>query len=105
MGRPRLDIDLELVEDLAKIHCTNLEIASIVGCEATLLGKGRFSAIISKGREAGKMSLRRKMWETAMGGNVTMQIWLSKQYLGCREPVDVKSQDNVAVTISDRTGL
>lgn len=93
MARPGpkgLNLDLELIEKLAAIHCTNLEIAATVGCDASLLSKPRYSEIIQKGRERGKISLRRKMWDTAMGGNVTMQIWLSKQYLGMTEKVEEK---------------
>lgn len=75
-------IDLGLIEKLAAIHCTNTEIASTVGCDSSLLSKPKYSEIITKGKERGKMSLRRKMWDTAMNGNVTMQIFLSKQMLG-----------------------
>jgi hypothetical protein len=35
--------------------------------------------------EAGKSSLRRLQWKSALGGNVVMQIWLGKQYLGQRD--------------------
>lgn len=85
MARPRLKIDLDQVEKLAAINCTNTEIAAVLGCDSSLLSKPRFSGVIAKGRERGKMSLKRKMWDTAMGGNVTMQIWLSKQMLGYTE--------------------
>ena len=75
-------LDLHLIEKLAAIHCTNTEIAAMLGCDSSLLSKPKYSEIIAKGRERGKTSLRRKMYETAMGGNVTMMIWLSKQILG-----------------------
>ena len=88
MARPRKDIDLTLVEKLAAIHCTNTEIASVVGIDVSGLSRPRFAQIILKARERGKMTLRRKMFETAMGGNVTMQIWLSKQYLGMAEKIE-----------------
>lgn len=83
MGRPKgTTLDLETIEKLAVIHCSNTEIAAIIGCDASLLSKPLYSEIIAKGKDKGKMSLRRKMYETAMGGNVTMMIWLSKQILG-----------------------
>src|SRR5271165_1222627 len=82
MARPSKDLDLDLIEKLAAIHCTNTEIAATIGCDSSLLSKPRYSEIITKGRERGKLSLRRKMWDTANNGNVTMMIWLSKQYLG-----------------------
>ena len=88
MARPFKGIDLELVEKLASIHCTNKEIAAVVDCDPSLLSKKRYSEIIEKGKERGKIGLRRKMFETAMNGNVTLMIWLSKQYLGFTEKVE-----------------
>jgi len=32
--------------------------------------------------ESGKSILRRLQWQAALGGNITMQIWLGKQLLG-----------------------
>lgn len=93
MARPFKGIDLDLIEKLAAIHCTNTEIAATVGCDSSLLSKPRYSGIIAKGKERGKTSLRRKMFETAMGGNVTMMIWLSKQLLG---HVDKKEIDHTS---------
>ncbi len=90
MARPRKGFDLEVIEKLAVIHCSNTEIAAIIGCDVSLLSKPRYSQCIAKGKERGKMSLRRKMFDTAMGGNVTMQIWLSKQYLGFADKVESK---------------
>ncbi len=84
MGRPRLKIDSKLVEDLAGIHCTNEEIASIVGCSKDTLER-RFAAILSKGRNEGKNRLRRLQWNAATKGNVVMLIWLGKQLLHQRD--------------------
>ncbi len=90
MARPRKGFDLEVIEKLATIHCTNVEIAAWVGCDSSLLSRPRYAEVIAKGKEKGKMSLRRKMFDTAMSGNVTMQIWLSKQYLGFADKVESK---------------
>lgn len=83
-GRPKKDIDPNLVYDLAKIHCTKEEIAIIVGCHVDTL-YARFSDVLRKGDEEGKNSLKRKMYEVAMQGNVQMLIWLSKQRLGHKD--------------------
>jgi hypothetical protein len=85
-GPKGLGVDLVLMEKLAAIHCTNTEIAAMLGCDHSLLSKPKYSIIIAKGKEKGKLTLRRKMFETAMNGNVTMMIWLSKQLLGFTEP-------------------
>jgi hypothetical protein len=83
---------MEMVERLASIHCTNTEIGSALSFDPSILSKPKYSEIVAKGRERGKLSLRRKMMETAMNGNVTMQIWLSKQYLGMSDKLEQKSE-------------
>ena len=97
MARPKLKIDESLVEKLAAIQCTPREIGAIVGCsEDTILG--RFSALVSKGKEHGRMSLRRAMFKRAISGNATMMIWLSKQYLGMTDKVESKEDKTIELT-------
>lgn len=81
MARPRLKIDPQQVEALAALHCTNVEIAAFFGCHVDTV-RDRFSTELAKGREKGKIKLRRLQWQSAENGNVTMQIFLGKQYLG-----------------------
>ena len=81
MARPKRVIDLRQVVKLAELHCNDREIAAVVGVSEDTLHR-RFAEEIGKARERGKTSLRRVMWRTAMKGNVTMLIWLGKQYLG-----------------------
>lgn len=94
MGRPAKDLDPKLIKDLAMIHCTKEEIATIMGCNVDTL-YANFSEIMREGDEEGKKSLKRKMHEIAMGGNVTMLIWLAKQRLGHRD----RQPDEVASTV------
>ena len=77
-------IDRDLVFKLACIQCSDQEIAEVVGTTAGNLRK-RFGKILDKGKEEGKKSLRRAMWEKAMNGDTRVQIFLSKQYLGMRD--------------------
>lgn len=91
MGRKPLEIDEKLVFDLAKIHCTYNEIASVCQCSVLTLSR-RFDALIKRGYEESKSSLRRQMFKVAERGNVSMMIWLSKQHLGFRD----KQPDEVA---------
>ena len=91
MARPARPIDLKLVEDLARIHCTEAEIASVLGFTPEGFRKRKrrqpeLVGVVEKGREAGRTSLRRLQWQSASKGNVVMQIWLGKQILGQREP-------------------
>ena len=95
MARPRAKIDATQVEKLAELQCTLREIAGFCGCDEKTL-RNRFSAEIAKGREAGKISLRRAQWKAALGGNVTAQIWLGKNHLGQSDKVEQKIDAEVA---------
>lgn len=89
-GRPKIQIDYQQAEQLASIWCTEEEIASILGCSVrTLQRDEEFCRVYKKGLNQGKMSLRRTQVASAMDGNVTMQIWLGKQYLGQRDQVEI----------------
>src|SRR6266566_828926 len=87
-GKPRLDrpkkfVDLELVEKLAHIQCTQEEISATLGVSVdTLTRHKHFAAIFKRGTENGRKSVRRMQFESATKGSVAMQIWLGKQYLG-----------------------
>jgi hypothetical protein len=84
VGRPKIEIDEELLYKLATIHCTMKEMVDIMGVSQDTL-KRNYAHIIDKGKSDGKMRLRRKQIEVAMSGNHTMLIWLGKQMLGQSE--------------------
>lgn len=77
-------IDRDLVYKLACIQCTDQEIAEVVGISAENLRK-RFGKVLDKGKQEGRKSLRRSMWEKAINGDTRVQIFLSKQYLGMKD--------------------
>jgi hypothetical protein len=115
-GRPKIDIDYDLVAKLAQIQCTVAEMAAILNLSISKLkADSLFMAIHKKGLEDGKRSLRRLQWDKAKGiegvlardddgkllfndkghaivltpgapPDTAMQIWLGKQYLGQKEP-------------------
>ena len=58
-GRPRKEIDTDLLYKLANIHCTMKEMVDIIGVSEDTL-KRRYAGIIDKGRAEGKMRLRKK---------------------------------------------
>jgi hypothetical protein len=97
-GRPKIVIDWELVQKLAHIQCTQTEIASTVGVSVdTLHRHAEFAEVYKRGSEGGKKSLRRMQFESATKGNVTMQIWLGKQYLGQRDNLDQRINTEVQI--------
>lgn len=87
-GRPRIDINWDEFEKLCGMHCTQAEIADWFRCDVVTIenrckvqyGK-TFYNVYQEKKGKGNISLRRKQWQIALGGNVTMLIWLGKQYL------------------------
>jgi hypothetical protein len=51
--------------------------------------QGNPAEYFAEKRQRGFISLRRQCWQVALQGNPTMLIWLSKQYLGMAEPLNV----------------
>ena len=91
MARPKKEIDYESVEKLARLQCTQEEIANFLNISVrTLQRDDEFCRIYKKGMDNGKMSLRRIQFKLAEK-NTSMAIFLGKQYLGQR---DVIEQDN-----------
>ena len=132
IGRPPIRIDYELVERLARIHCTHEEIATALDVSVSLLEHSdKFLQVYKKGLENGRKSLRRLQWEKAQGyepellkdsdGNIvtddkgkpvmarpatlpdtTMLIWLGKQLLGQRDRQELEIAHQVTVKLDDQ---
>lgn len=85
-GRPKKPIDEKLVYELAKIHATMKEIAAACDCSVDTLERN-FADLIHKGKDEGRITLRRMQWNAAQRGNVTMMLWLGKQILDQTEKV------------------
>lgn len=91
MGRRPIEFgekEWDQISKLCALHCTGEEIAGIMGCSLDTLETKildahgvRFSEFFREKAASGKMSLRRKQYEAAMGGNPTLLIWLGKQWL------------------------
>ena len=103
MGRPKKNIDWNVVSGLCRIQCTQQEIASVLDIsEDTLVRRIKskykltFAEYYKKESSSGRISLRRAQFARAMGtkdrngnykndGSVPMLIWLGKQYLNQAE--------------------
>lgn len=82
VGRDKTVVPPDQVEELANLGCTDRDIANFFGISESSL-RYNFSDNLIKGRELLKIKLRKAMIKSAIiNENVTMQIWLSKQWLG-----------------------
>lgn len=94
-GRPKKILTedaLKLIESLARIMCTEQEIADCLNTTPDTLHNDENDAVfriaIKKGQSQGKQSLRREQWKLAQKGNASMLIWLGKQWLGQTDKVE-----------------
>lgn len=83
-GQPKKILDEDMLFKMAADDCTVFEIASVLGCSRETI-YANYSDTLRRGRDEGNCSLKRKMFEIAMSGNVTMLVWLSKQRLGYKD--------------------
>ena len=80
-GTNKKVIPFDEVDKLARLHCSYAEIAKWFDIPEDTL-KYNFRDRIEQGYERTKQKLRSKQLEVALGGNVTMLIWLGKNMLG-----------------------
>lgn len=93
-GRPRLELDLEEIEELAEEGNTAEDIAAALGIGRTTLYKRKDAkAAFDKGRASLRVNLRHWQIQTARSGNVSMLIWLGKQLLGQSEQPVLKKDE------------
>ena len=101
MGRPRIQFDLDEVEKLGILQCTYEEVAAFFGCHVDTITQRMkqkaFSEAFTKGRDNGKSSLRRAQYRAAINGNVSMMIWLGKQWLGQKDKQEIGGPDGGAI--------
>lgn len=102
MARKKIEIDKSNFEKLCGLQCTKEEISGFFDCSEDTIERwcrteygDSFAVVFSKKRSPGKISLRRTQWRLAEK-NVTMAIWLGKQYLGQSE-----NARNVSVEFED----
>lgn len=95
-GRPRIELDYNTIDKLCAIQCTGEEIASVLNIDYDTLNRRikqdtdmSFTEYFIKKAGNGKASLRRRQFELAANGNVTMLVWLGKQYLGQSDKSDI----------------
>ena len=87
-GRPKKDIDEKLVEDAIAIGKTVANVALLVSVAKRTLERN-CAAAIERGRARRNSSLQEAQYKAAVDkGNVTMMIWLGKQWLNQKDKVD-----------------
>ena len=98
-GRPLAPIDKTQFENLCFMQCTLEEISSFFRVNENTIRRfckreydETFETTYKRASAGGKTSLRREQWKSAKNGNVTMQIWLGKQWLGQAEKTESRAE-------------
>jgi len=89
IGRKKTVIPEEQVLELARLHCTDKEMADFFEVPLSTF-TDNFRDIIKKGRLETKQRLRKAQLKMALNGDRTMLIWLGKNILGQSEnPIQI----------------
>jgi hypothetical protein len=88
-GRKAVNIDLEQVEKLCGLQCTDDELASFFGVSPRTIERRKsqpgFADAMARGKAKGRLSLRRSLWGLAAKGNPAANIFLAKNLLGYKD--------------------
>lgn len=109
MGRPKINIDKKIFENLCAIQCTEIEICGCFDCCEDTLNKwckenyrnenGKpmtFSEVFAVKRQKGRASLRRSQFRMAEK-NANMAIWLGKQYLDQKDEARIETESRISI--------
>lgn len=102
MGRKKIDIDWGIVNNMLENFCEGTEVAAALGISFDTLDrriKDKFSVDFAyykaQKRAVGKSGLRQLQLKSAKEGNVTMQIWLGKNYLEQSDKQEIDHTVNI----------
>ena len=106
--RPKIPISLKQVEALAAQGLTRKQIAESLGISpATVYDRQRkdedFKAAIKRGKAKGIAKVSNALFQQAIKGNITAQIFYLKTQAGWKEKdrLDVKQQGSVQINFVD----
>lgn len=91
-------VNEEQLEMLAGMGCTMIEMAVFFKCSVDTLSRN-YADVISRGRETGKASVRRMMWEHGKKGNSTALKYLVTNILKERieDPFNIMGLNEIGV--------
>lgn len=90
-------VDENLIRDSAEVQCSDAEIAELCGVSLEELME-TFGPFIERHRALGRKKIRVALYNKAIsdvGINNSVAIWLSKQYLGMKEPEKIDEDEHL----------
>ena len=77
-------LDESMLEEMGAEDCTLQEVAAVMGTSVEVI-ENLYGDVVLRGRNRGNAALRKRMFEKAIGGDVRLLEWLSKNRLGYRD--------------------
>jgi len=100
-GRPKKEINYELVHRYAQIQCTQEAIATLLGVSLSVLEHDpEFRRVYFEGKEDGKTALLAAQYKLASNGNADMLKWLGKQFMRQSDKIDSTVNERVTIVIA-----
>lgn len=101
MARPRIEIDISKIEELAAQGLSQAEICLVIGIgETTLYERKResevFAEAIKRGKAKAASEISNRLYQMARGGDLGAIVWWEKTRRGLTDKV--QQQINVDVT-------
>lgn len=95
MGRPKANVDLEAVTELAAEGNTLKDTLSAIGiCKATFYNRKDILKAFEQGRSLLRVNLRHWQLASAKSGNPAMLIWLGRNWLGQSENPETDAENS-----------
>ena len=86
MARPETKIDLDELEKLCGMQCTDEEVAAFFGVSTRTIERRRkipkFNEIMERAKAKGRVWVRRSLFRLAAAGHIAAAIFLAKNLLG-----------------------
>jgi hypothetical protein len=105
MPRPEANIDLQELEKLSAMQCTDEEIAAYMRVSTRTIERRRkvqsFREAMERGKAKGRVSVRRNLFRLATNGNLGANIFLAKNLLGYKDVVSNEHSGPEGGPISD----
>jgi hypothetical protein len=104
----RAEINLEEVEKLAAMQATDADLAAFFNVTTRTIERRRlepeFAEALERGKNKGRLTIRRAQLKLLEAGNTAMAIWLGKNYLGQTDRTEVNTAPGAQPSLKELSG-
>ncbi len=100
-GRKKAALDPVQLEKLCMMQCPLAEIAAWFGVATKTIERRakepKFAELLERGKQKGRIAIRRALMDQVQKGNMTAIIWAGKNILGYRDSVDAQISGSIEI--------